>query len=60
MAKILKKKRQLSDLLSEFVIFPEIGCPVMKVENFYCQFFSCSTEQILADFEHVVKKPSNN
>ena len=29
---------------------PEIGCPVVKVENLYCQFFSCFTEPILADF----------
>ena len=29
---------------------PEIGFPVVKMENLYCQFFSCFTEPILADF----------
>ena len=41
-----RKKKQLSDVLSEFVIFLKSG----KVENLYCQFFSCFTEPILADF----------
>ena len=30
--------------------FPEIGSLVVKVENRYCQLFSCSTERILAVF----------
>ena len=29
---------------------PEIGCPVVKVENLYCQFFTSFTELILAEF----------
>ena len=34
----------------EFCDLPEIGCPVVKVENLYCQFFTSFTELILADF----------
>ena len=29
---------------------PEIGVPVVKVENLYFQFFSRFTQPILADF----------
>ena len=45
-----KKKKQLSDVLSEFVIFLKLGVLVVKVESLYFQFFSSFTEPILADF----------
>ena len=44
------EKTQLSDASVWICDLPEIGFPVVKVENLYCQFFSCFTEPILADF----------
>ena len=50
----MRKKPQLSDALYEFVIFLKLGFLMVKDENLYCQFFSCFTEPILADFQYVV------
>ena len=50
-SKILKEKK--NTIIRCFVWIydlPEIGCPVVKVENLYSQFFSSFTEPILADF----------
>ena len=46
----LKKKNIIIRFFVWICDFPEIGCPVMKVENRYCQFLSYFNEPILADF----------
>ena len=43
-SKILKKKTQLSDLLSEFVIFLKLGFLWWKLKIFIANFFSCFTK----------------
>ena len=50
-SKILEgKKKTIIKCFIWICDLPEIGSPVVKVENLYCQFFSCFTELILADF----------
>ena len=48
--KFLRKKNIIIRCFVWIYDLPEIGCPVMEVENLYCQFFSYFTEPILADF----------
>jgi len=54
-SKILEKKATIIRCFVSICDLLEIGFPVVKVENLYCQFFSYFTEPVLADFEYVVK-----
>ena len=48
--KFLRKKNTIIRCFVWICDLPEIGCPVVKVENLYFQFFWCFTEPILAIF----------
>ena len=49
-SKILEKKNTIIRCFVWICDLPEIGCPVVKVENLYFQFFLSFTEPIWADF----------
>ena len=49
-SKILEEKNTIIRCFVWICDLPEIGCPVVKVENLYFQFCLSLTEQIWADF----------
>ena len=53
--KFLRKKKTIIKCFIWICYLPEIGFPVVKVENLYFQFFSSFTEPILTDFQYVVE-----
>ena len=56
-SKILEKKKTIIRCFVWICDLPEIGSPVLKVENVYCQFFSCFTEPIRRIFSMLSRWP---